>query len=298
MSTPASKRPLSSSSTPSPFENKKLRDYSPGVTEYSYMHTSTPYNTGTMSDSPTQPSVPQGPYVQSQPASLPFQHMFFQQPSQFTGYPPASGSMSISESDVDRIAKAVRGLLLEDINTAVERQIAPLVDRVSKLEAENDVLRLQLDDLEQYGRRPLVRFSGFPESKDEVTTDLLLQAARESSVDLIPEDLERSHRVGRPTSGKPRIIIARLRSTEAKFKLLKSSSGFRATSKFKHISVNEDLTQYRSKLSFFARRLVKEGKILKTWTTNGKISVLDKNSKVFNIRRESDLIQLGHILTT
>ncbi|XP_033749220.1 uncharacterized protein LOC117333912 [Pecten maximus] len=175
-------------------------------------------------------------------------------------------------------------------------QIAPLVEKVARLEAENDELRHQLDDLEQYGRRTLVLFSGFPEQTGEDTSAIILKAAEDCGVDLPPQALERSHRVGKPDQnrGKPRQIIARLNSVDAKFALLKSSRGFRSKDTFKGISVNEDLTRYRGRLACLARNLLKADLILQTWTTNGKIMIKDKSSKIIQIRRESELEPFGH----
>lgn len=169
---------------------------------------------------------------------------------------------SISDSDIDRIAKAVRSLLLDDINAIVQNQIAPLTARVKSLETDNENLRHQIDDLEQYGRRPLVRFSGFPENERENTTDIVLQATAACGINLGPEDVERSHRVGKfgSNQSKPRQIIMRLRSVDTKFLLLKSAKNFRKNENYKHISVNEDLTKLRSQLAYFARQTVKNGR--------------------------------------
>jgi len=54
-------------------------------------------------------------------------------------------------------------------------------EEVVSLRHENEALRQKLDDLEQYDRRPLVRFSGLPEQgKDENTNPLLTEVIRKA----------------------------------------------------------------------------------------------------------------------
>ena len=86
--------------------------------------------------------------------------------------------------------------------------------KISKLETENKQLQKDLDALEQYGRRSLVRISGLSEraTGDETTT-----AVRKimSEIDHKPEDVIRSHWVGKSSGPqvshrKPRQIIVRL----------------------------------------------------------------------------------------
>jgi hypothetical protein len=45
--------------------------------------------------------------------------------------------------------------------------MAPIHTEINALRTENNDLRKQLDQLEQYGRRPLIRFSGIPETVGE-----------------------------------------------------------------------------------------------------------------------------------
>lgn len=64
--------------------------------------------------------------------------------------------------------------------------------------------------------------SGIPENEGEDTMAKVLEVVNYcAGVDLSPGDIERSHRVGKPGKSHARQIIMRLRSTEAKFKLLK-----------------------------------------------------------------------------
>lgn len=296
---------LSNTTTPSPSLNRDIKR--PKSTIFCESDTGSPPSViPNMSSDQTSTSNPQFFASQSPFQTQLQQQLMMNALSSQAGIPhqliQPQGTMgsSISDTDIDRIAKAVRSLLLEDIHASVQNQIAPLVSRVESLESENDKLRLQLDDLEQYGRRSLVRFSGFPEKERENTTDTVLQATAACGINLDPAEVERSHRVGKPspTLSKPRQIIMRLRSVDTKFLLLKSAKNFRKNENFKHISVNEDLTKFRGQLAFFSRQLVKNGRATQTWTTNGKILIRDRKDRVHLIKTEQDLVEFGHVIVT
>lgn len=97
-----------------------------------------------------------------------------------------------------------------------------------KLEEENGKLFLQIDDLEQYCGRPLVRVSGIPETNGEDTTRMILDASNKAEVPLQPDDVIVFHRVGCPRNrSTPRQIIVRLKSIEVKFRLVKNLKRFK-----------------------------------------------------------------------
>ena len=70
------------------------------------------------------------------------------------------------------------------------------MSRVTLLENENESLRYKIDDLEQYGRRSLVRVSGLPELQGEDTTKLVCKLFKDIDPDFCVNDVERSHRNG------------------------------------------------------------------------------------------------------
>ena len=77
---------------------------------------------------------------------------------------------AISSEDIQKIANAVRDSMLTEITKIIEQSTAPLVKRIENLEIENAKLRNDLDELDQYGRRTLIRISGIPEPLDESDT--------------------------------------------------------------------------------------------------------------------------------
>jgi hypothetical protein len=75
-----------------------------------------------------------------------------------------SHQVVISDQDILRITAAVKLSLQEDIakivSIEVEKAVRPLEEKIRHLETENSKLFLQIDELEQYGWRPLVRVTG------------------------------------------------------------------------------------------------------------------------------------------
>lgn len=176
----------------------------------------------------------------------------------------------------------------------ISQKVEPLCAQVDELRAENKELRMQLDELEQYGRRPLVRFSGIPETTGEDTGAKILEVTTCAGIDLTAEDIITSHRVGKPRSSGHRQIIARLKTVDTKFKLLRNSKKLFSHKETKNIRINEDLTKFRDKLLYLCRQLGRRGQLHKVWSTNGKIMVKDSHDKVIHIREELDLVKFGH----
>jgi hypothetical protein len=123
----------------------------------------------------------------------------------------------ISDQDIQKIADAVKANIMTDITNLVLSHTQPLGEEIDKLKYENRKLREDLDSVEQYGRRSLIRISGIPELEGEGdTTDLVRKMISDIDPNYREEDVIRSHRVGklRPSvngdRSKPRQIIVRL----------------------------------------------------------------------------------------
>ena len=210
---------------------------------------------------------------------------------------------TISTEDIQKIAEAVRDAVKDSLRyeftNIIEEKITPLQTEINLLKSENIDLKRQLDELEQYGRRPLIRFSGVPETDGENTKAKILDVTTVAGITLKPEDIIIAHRVGNPRKQRqgPRQIIARLQSVDTKFHILKNSAKFRKNEETKRISVNEDLTKYRDRLLFLCRKLCRDQRLKNARTTNGKITVKDRQDRIHHIRDESDLVQFGHVIT-
>jgi len=72
-----------------------------------------------------------------------------------------------------RIAVCVKEMITNDIQLVVSQQTEPLKHEIQELKNENEEMKLKIYELEQFSRRPLVRFNGIPETASENTTQLV-----------------------------------------------------------------------------------------------------------------------------
>lgn len=213
--------------------------------------------------------------------------------------------LTLADTDVNRIAEAVKVSLKSEIVTEITStvknvftefvnemkfEIAVLKQENTALKNENQELKLSIDELEQYGRRNAVRISGIPETPQEDTDAIVRDVASKMGVTINEEDISRSHRSGQPGKSYPRQILVKFTRYNTKRKLLKSRREMKSVTTLKHVYINEDLTKRRQALYKKTRELLKQGKINKSWTWDGKIFLTDKsNKKKTRIDRQSDL---------
>ena len=105
--------------------------------------------------------------------------------------------------------------------------------------------------------------------------------AQSIDVNLKLEDIDRSHRIGKPVSiedgRKPRDIIVkfvsyRKRAQFYKARVLTKSRGYRG------VFINEHLTKARAKLLYEARRRVTSKQIKSAWSTDGSVFIKLKDT--------------------
>jgi hypothetical protein len=112
--------------------------------------------------------------------------------------------------------------------TELENAVKGFIDEIDTLEKENAQLRDEVDSLEQYGRRELIRFSGIVENRMENTTTIVTDIVKSIDKDYQDGDVIRSHRVGNPNRSDrnghklgPRQIIVRVKDPLIKRRILK-----------------------------------------------------------------------------
>ena len=111
-----------------------------------------------------------------------------------------TSNLTLSDTDVERIALAVEAKLGVNLKNLVDRMVEdklkPVHAELQLLRNENQKLKYKLDDLEQYGRRSLMRVSGIPEVPGEDTTELVCKLFAEIDPNFNNNDVDRSHRNG------------------------------------------------------------------------------------------------------
>ncbi len=97
-------------------------------------------------------------------------------------------------------------------------------------------------------------------------------------------NLNRSHRLDKQTTNKPRTITTKRHclQTNRKPKVVNIEEN-------PTIFINEDLTNRRSAVAFETRKLKKSGKIADCWTVNGNVLLEDLTNSVRQVRSQVDL---------
>ena len=159
-------------------------------------------------------------------------------------------------------------------------------EKKASKQQRSDIQELQesLDELEQYSRKNSVEIHGIPEDIGISTDEVVCKVASAVGVQIAQENIEISHRLYRKKGTKP--IIAKFPNHKDKAKLYKARvqlknltlsalfPNYSATGiAGQRIFINENLTRYRSDMMKLAIEKRKDGKILSTWSLDGKIFI-------------------------
>ena len=219
-------------------------------------------------------------------------------------------NITLREADIVQISSVMKESFREDLRSEMSEMIKSIVDGVisglyekihtierenSALKQENTSLRSRIEKLEsaaeaaeQYSRRNCLRVSGIPEVENEVTDDIIMKMASDINVDITLDEIDRSHRIGRPVPTKPRDIIVKLSTFRVSQKLYQARKELK-TQGYIGVFINEDLTRLRSGLLFKGRQLVKEKRIIGAWSSNCTVLVKDNGGVVHRILSFQDL---------
>lgn len=197
------------------------------------------------------------------------------------------------------------GSIINGVLEGLQSTVITLQNEIKELRMENNELKSKVlaletkaDAAEQYSRRNCLRVAGVPEptsGQTENTDEYVLKLTHDLGVDVDLNDIERSHRIGRPRAlGRPRDIIVKFVSYRVRRKVY----GVRTQTKAKGLMgvyINEDLTRQRSQLLRKARKMVKNKNLLSSWSSDGTILVRDLHDVVHRIQSENDLAQFGPV---
>ena len=218
----------------------------------------------------------------------------------------------LTESDFKRIAEMVQSTLNSQIEVLVKSVMDGIAltinKRFAELERENNRLSGELktlqtkmetieqasDTAEQYSRRNNVRIVGIPEPTANIdnTDELILEMATACNVEISRSDIDKSHRFGKSTKLKPRPIIVKFTTRNARDKFYKCRSKLKDIERFHAVFINEDLTHKRSLVFQHARKLYTEKRISQTWTVSGNICIKDTSGAISYISKMADITKL------
>lgn len=197
------------------------------------------------------------------------------------------------------VQSIVNGVLkgLNDRIDAMETNVKELQKKNITLENHNKALSARVatlekgvDQAEQYSRRNNLRITGYNEAENENTDGIVMQMASDIGVDLHLSEIDRSHRVGKPDAERtrPREIIVKFTSYRARQKLFKMRTELKNKG-YNGVFLNEDLTRFRSKLLFEARKVVKADRAKGAWSSDGNILIKDYDDVVHRLTDANDL---------
>ena len=144
----------------------------------------------------------------------------------------------------------------------------------TQLKSELHNSTLQVDELEQYGRRMCLDISGIEGDKGDFTENVetkvlnLFAKCKLSDGSHLPitgSDIDRCHRKGK-FKGHNRKVIIKFTNSKARQSLYIARKQLSSS-----IYVQENITNFRESLSYEARQLVKANKLGKTWVAGCKI---------------------------
>ena len=157
---------------------------------------------------------------------------------------------------------------LQDIVEPMKKRIDALEAKVLNIESNLANVLVKANDNEQYSRRHNIRVSGFDEGIDEDCIDKIVKFCNEKlDVEIVNEQIDRAHRVGKSNGNKARAIIVRFKARADKI----SVSRKRRTLVGTGFHVNKDLTKYNQKLLSKAKK--ESVNVSSNWSSDGKIFV-------------------------
>ena len=126
-----------------------------------------------------------------------------------------------------------------------EKVIKDLKEEVTYLRGKMDNITAETDRQEQYSGRNCLLIHGLPESKNE-NTDLIAMEAIETkmNIKITENDIDRTHRIRKPkNNGKPRPVIIKFVRYNDRKKIFSSKKLLKDSG----VSITESLTAFRMK---------------------------------------------------
>ena len=189
----------------------------------------------------------------------------------------------------ERLAPALGPALAPALHSCFMMELEKRDDQIKELEKNLTIAESRIEELEQYSRRNCLVIHGVKETTGEHTDQLICDLAKDKlTVDIKPEDIDRSHRIGErgrsDRRGRPlhRPIIVKFCGYGPRSSVYASRSKLKTTG----IYIHENLTSERQSLLRKVKSRYNQEQH-KVWTQDGKIKVKTPN-RLFTIASNSD----------
>lgn len=197
----------------------------------------------------------------------------------------------------DDLKKALLELLLDpDIVAALqEKLIEPAIDKAVKkametkdreimaLREELKTVKEKANELEQYSRRNCLIISALPESSGEDVSRLVKQLGEAAGVEINTADIDAAHRLGKPSTNKPRNVIVKFTTFVKRQQLYAARKQLRSArappnsvltpAVLTGCFVSEHLTAQNATTMYAARQMRAKGKLCHAWTDGCRMKV-------------------------
>lgn len=185
-------------------------------------------------------------------------------------------SMQFHSDDQDELKKRI------ELYSKEVESINNINKELSEIKMQNEKLKSEINQREQRDRLLNIEIVGVPEYKEEDLYGILMQLGKHTSIDITRDDIIHINRVS-PLSrlqGRPKNIVAKLRTRQLKDNLISRSKKCRLTSAdlrlpggVTPVFVNEHLTTYNKNLLKKTKELASFKKYQFVWTKNCRIYV-------------------------
>ncbi len=187
------------------------------------------------------------------------------------------------------------------INNIMLKKLAVLSEDNNKLYDRNDELSdelrertIELNELNQYGRRQNVEICNIPESiPQNALENHVIEILKSIGITNInPYNIVGVHRIGKKFNSKPRNVIVRFLNKKSAFSFLKKKKNLKS-SKFKNYYVIENLCPFNKKIFNRLYKLKKENELHSVWSYNGQVFVqLEENGERIQVQHLDEIRDL------
>ncbi|KAK4879157.1 hypothetical protein RN001_007303 [Aquatica leii] len=202
---------------------------------------------------------------------------------------------------------------IDDCNSSLRKQEAVLCEHLNRidvlenktvtLQKENEVLKKEINDLQQYSRINCVELIGVPETPNENVLTTVQAVGVAVNFNITPNMIDTCHRlkINNDTNTSKKIIVKFVRRCDKEefLQLRKVKRNLKVQDLIgevgKHIAsnnfiyINECLTSFNRQLFSQARKFKNEHNVKFLWTKGGKIFMRAKeNSRIYQISNLSD----------
>ena len=154
-----------------------------------------------------------------------------------------------------------------------------MLQKIAVLSEENDELydsirehKLEMTNLNQYGRRENVEFCNVPENIEQSSLEKHIIAVMDSiGVKVASHNIVAVHRIGKKNRNRPRNVIIRFVNRKSAFSILKNKKKLNTSNKYKNYYIIENLCPYNKKIFNTLYKHKKQEEIHSVWSFNGQV---------------------------